>query len=166
MSLLLFIYVLHFGAILWLSHVYPQMSVVHVSFPDTLFFKSVVRTLMMHCLLFLLFLNRSIFTTLSCLLSLQFCTSFYSVCPLVIFLFPTVVSGSGGEVVPTGRDALPEGKAESLRLSGRFHHCHHWQEAAAVAESDGAASGGELQVQKLTYRIAVENLYIIDIYII
>ncbi len=60
---------------------------------------------------------------------------------------PTVVGGSGGEVVPTGRDSLPEGEAEPLRLSGRLHHCHHWQEAAAAAESDGAASGGELQVQ-------------------
>lgn len=108
-------------------------------------------------------LNRS---TLSCPLSPQFCTSFYSVCPLFIFLFPTVVSCSGGEVVPTGWDSLPEGKAEPLRLTGRFRHCHHWQEAAAVAESDGAASGGELQVQKLTYGIAVENFYIIDIYII
>lgn len=60
---------------------------------------------------------------------------------------PTVVSGYGGEVVPTGRDKVPEGEAEPLRLSGRFHHCHHWKKAAAAAESDGAAAGGELQVQ-------------------
>lgn len=60
---------------------------------------------------------------------------------------PTAVGGSGGEVVPTGRDSLPEGEAEPLRHSGRLHHCHHWQEAAAAAEPDGAASGGELQVQ-------------------
>lgn len=70
----------------------------------------------------------------------------------------TVVGGSGGEVVPTGGDALPEGEAEPLRLSRRLHHCHHRQEVAAAAESDGAASGGELQVQAVhTHRIAEED---------
>lgn len=59
----------------------------------------------------------------------------------------TAVGGSGGEGIPTGRDALPEREAELQRLSGRLHDCHHWQEAAAAAESDGAASGGKLQVQ-------------------
>lgn len=59
----------------------------------------------------------------------------------------TAVSGSGGEDVPAGRDALPEREAQPMRISGRLHHCHHWQEAAAAAESDGAASGGKLQVQ-------------------
>lgn len=59
----------------------------------------------------------------------------------------TVVTGGGGEDVPSGRDVLSEGEAEPLRLFGRLRHCHHWQEAAAAAESNGAASGGELQVQ-------------------
>lgn len=65
----------------------------------------------------------------------------------------TAVGSSGGEVVPAGRDPLPEGEAESQRLSGRLHHGHHWQEAAAAAESDGAASGGELQVHTHTHNV-------------
>lgn len=83
---------------------------------------------------------------------------FNKVCPLSLFS-RTAVGGSGGEVVPAGRDPLPEGEAESQRLSGRLHHGHHWQEAAAAAESDGAASGGELQVHTHTM------LHNTDIYI-
>lgn len=77
---------------------------------------------------------------------------FNKVCRLSLFS-RTAVGGSGGEVVPAGRDPLPEGEAESQRLSGRLHHGHHWQEAAAAAESDGAASGGELQVHTHTHNV-------------
>lgn len=70
---------------------------------------------------------------------------FYSVSHPFLSL-SSAVGRSGGEVLLTGRDSLPEGEAEPLRLSRRLHHCHHRQEAAAASESDGAATGGELQV--------------------
>lgn len=59
---------------------------------------------------------------------------------------PAAVAEFGGEGVHAGRDLLPEGEAELLRLPGRLRLRHHWQEAAAAAKPDGAASGGELQV--------------------
>lgn len=141
-----------------------RLSLALVGFTDMLFFQSVVRTFFW-CVVFFSFsflirasLPPSVVNTPALHLFLQCLSSF--------FVLPTVVSGSGGEVIPTGWGSFPKGKAESQWLSGRFHHCHYWQEAATVAESDGAASGGELQVQKLTYRVTVDNFNIIDIYVI
>lgn len=66
--------------------------------------------------------------------------------PALFLPLPAVVRHHGGEGFPAGGEPLPEGAAESPWLCGRLGHGHHRQEAAATAESDGAAPGGELQV--------------------
>lgn len=123
------------------------MSIVQVGDLDMSFFKS---GLFWH--LYYLFLFPFSLCASSPLLSQQCFTSsrsfplFLQCLSSVPFSFLTAVGGSGGEVLLTGRDSLPEGEAEPLRLSRRLHHCHHRQEAAAASKSDGAATGGELQV--------------------
>lgn len=121
-----------------------RMSIVQVGDLDTSFFKSGL----FWRLFFFPFFTLCIFTTSpsAVFYQLPVFSPLLQCLSSVPLSFLIAVGGSGGEVLLTGRDSLPEGEAEPLRLSRRLHHCHHRQEAAAASESDGAATGGELQV--------------------
>lgn len=123
------------------------MSIVQVGDLDTSFFKSGLFWRLFD-LFFFPFFTLCIFTTSpsAVFYQLPVFSPLLQCLSSVPLSFLIAVDGSGGEVLLTGRDSLPEGEAEPLRLSRRLHHCHHRQEAAAASESDGAATGGELQV--------------------
>lgn len=123
------------------------MSIVQVGDLDTSFFKSGLFWRLFD-LFFFPFFTLCIFTTSpsAVFYQLPVFSPLLQCLSSVPLSFLIAVGGSGGEVLLTGRDSLPEGEAEPLRLSRRLHHCHHRQEAAAASESDGAATGGELQV--------------------
>lgn len=79
--------------------------------------------------------------------------AFFSQCFSHVFFFlffppffSTAFRGSGGEVVAPNGDPFLEREAEPLRLAGHLRYRHHRQEAAAAAESNGAAPRRELPV--------------------